>query len=738
MYRSSTRLIVASLLALAACSDNTTSPDTQLAPVDATHANVLGIVSISASLPSTAPSNIGDTVRVTLTGKDAQGGLWVLRNTTWASSDNSIASVNGNLLTAQRSGTAVVSTSIWNMNASVSFVVKAATVAATVKNVSVTLASGSILAGSTTQATAVFTDSLGRTMTGQPVTWASSNPAVATVSASGGVIAIAGGSANIVATSGTISGSAALTVTTATAPPPPITGPEVFATLPQTYLNTQMPAAPAAGGKIISVPVGGNLQTALNSALPGDVIEIANGASFTGNFILPNKNTTSTSWIVIRPQTMSGVPAAGVRMTPSVALAARLPIIYSMNNVGAFQTAPGAHHYRLVGLEVSVAASIVNAGLVRLGDDGGNGQTTLASIPHDLVVDRMYIHGTATGTVRRCVALNSASSAVIDSWLSDCHDASQDAQAIAGWNGPGPFKIVNNYLEASGENVMFGGADPGVTNLTPSDIEIRRNHITKPVSWKGKWLVKNLLELKHAQRVLIEGNILENNWQDAQGGSAMVLKTVNQAGACPWCITADITVRSNLIRNVGSGFNIAGSPDNTYQDIHARRLTIVDNVMLGINASTTFAGDGRGVLFSGDPSNVVIAHNTILEPTSSLVAFGPQGTSMANISLRDNLMSGGAYGVKGDATGGGSASLSAYMPGGTFAGNVVVLAYSVGYPTGSFYPTSVASLGLTNLSGGNVQLLSTSPYKGKATDGRDPGADYQALVSTTSGVIVAP
>ena len=27
------------------------------------------------------------------------------------------------------------------------------------------------------------------------------------------------------------------------------------------------------------------------------------------------------------------------------------------------------------------------------------------------------------------------------------------------YNGPGPYKIANNYLEGSGENVVIGGAD---------------------------------------------------------------------------------------------------------------------------------------------------------------------------------------------------------------------------------------------------------------------------------------
>ena len=102
-------------------------------------------------------------------------------------------------------------------------------------------------------------------------------------------------------------------------------------------------------------------------------------------------------------------------------------------------------------------------------------------------------------------------------------------QLLAGT--PGPFKIVDNELEAAGENVLFGGARPTLVNNIPSDIEIRGNHFFKPVSWMvaspsyggNHWTVKNLLEFKIAQRVLITGNILENNWVDAQTGFAFLV-----------------------------------------------------------------------------------------------------------------------------------------------------------------------------------------------------------------------
>ena len=125
-----------------------------------------------------------------------------------------------------------------------------------------------------------------------------------------------------------------------------------------------------------------------------------------------------------------------------------------------------------LGVEITVAPGVTrNHGILTLGE-GGRSQSGLDRVASRIIVDRSYVHGHPTLNVNRCIALNSAASAVIDSYISECHAKGFDSQAICGWNGPGPFKITNNYLEGAGEIVMFGGADPFIRNLTPSDIEV--------------------------------------------------------------------------------------------------------------------------------------------------------------------------------------------------------------------------------------------------------------------------
>ena len=95
------------------------------------------------------------------------------------------------------------------------------------------------------------------------------------------------------------------------------------------------------------------------------------------------------------------------------------------------------------------------------------------------------MHGDRYKGQKRGVALNGKQLSVLNSYISDIKAMNADSQAINGYNGAGPFTIENNYLEAAGENVMFGGADPAVTNLVPSDIVLRRNHLFKPLAWRN-------------------------------------------------------------------------------------------------------------------------------------------------------------------------------------------------------------------------------------------------------------
>ncbi|MGQ0643797.1 MAG: Ig-like domain-containing protein [Gemmatimonadaceae bacterium] len=689
------------------------------------------VASVTVAAGSTSLT-VGQTTQATATTKDASGNVLTGRPITWSSSNPSAATVSATgLVTAVAAGSTQILATSGGQTGSLSMTVTAAPV--TIASVSVTLAKSSIAAGSSTQATAVAKDASGNPISGVTFFWGTSSAATATVSLGGVVVGVAQGTANITASAAGKTGSAALAVTAAV-PPSGVTA--VPPALPTSYVNTTY-TPPT--GQTIHVPAGGNLQTAIDQAKRGDVITLQPGATYTGSFILRG-NKAGSGYITIRTAAPdASLPPQGTRLTPS-RYASILPKIQTSAFASVFLTEPTTSGYRLLGLEITAAPSLTMLGaLVQFGD-GSWAQNTLAKVPRDLIIDRSWVHGTATLDLRRCVTFNSAWSAVVDSYLADCHAKGADSQAIIGWNGPGPFKIVNNYLEGAGENIMFGGADPAIPNLNPSDIEIRGNHIYKPLSWQGgKWTVKNLLELKQAVRVLIEGNILEGSWVDGQTGMAVVLKSTNQNGGAPWATTSDVTFRYNVVRNAAGGLGLAAHPE-VHPVVLAARVKIEENIFENIG---TYAGstNGRMIMLQQKLDNVEISHNTLLHNAVAgqfILMDNSQGG--ANLVVRNNVATwGGPWGaVMGNAPQG-SQALALFATPYAFEGNVVVGLpgnLTGGYPSNNAYPSSMSLVGLINQAGGNYALGGSSPYKGKGTDGRDPGADIANVRAITANVIV--
>jgi hypothetical protein len=498
---------------------------------------------------------------------------------------------------------------------------------------------------------------------------------------------------------------------------------------PAVYLDT---TPVAAAGRTITVNAGGSFQAALNSAQPGDVIALQPGAVFTGPFTLPTKS--GSGWITIRSATAdSNLPPAGTRVTP--AHASVMPKLQGPSSQAAITTAPGAHHYRFVGVEIRPVPGTYTFGLVLL---GSGGERDVSALPSNIVFDRCYIHGDPNLGGKRGVGLNSRSTAIIDSYLSDWKGQGQDTQAIAGWNGPGPFKIVNNYIEGAGENVMFGGSDPAITNLVPSDIEFRRNLVAKPMAWNhndpgayaGKrWTIKNLFELKNAARVMVDGNVFQNNWVDAQSGFAVQLTVRNQDGGAPWSTLRDITFTNNIVRNSAAGINVLGR-DDLFSSDQTQRVLIKNNVFENIGGPR-LGTNGRLFQLISSATDVIIDHNTAFGTGNVITAAG--GDTL-NFVYRNNIAPHNEYGVIGDAAGMGNNALAAYFPGVQFARNVLAGGNASLYPADNFFPSSLSGVGFVNMSGGNYRLATSSPYRNAGTDGRDLGADIDALEDALDGI----
>ena len=519
--------------------------------------------------------------------------------------------------------------------------------------------------------------------------------------------------------------------------PTPVQPPTGFVApaLPRYTVSSSVEGSPS-NGRTFRLARGDNLQATLDRAQCGDKILLASGAVYSGNYVL-RKACSAAAWITIATDGCATMPAEGTR-TSIAAASCFAKLVASNGSAPAVQAAAGASYYRVVGVEATIPANArINYGIVALGTSGPE-QTTLAQVPHHIVLDRLYVHGTAAANVQRCIALNSAWAAVVDSYISECHFKGQDAQAIVGWNGPGPFKILNNYLEGSGENILFGGADPTIPNLNPGDIEVRHNHFRKPPEWKGVWTVKNLFEIKNGVRVLLEGNVLENCWTDAQVGQAIVMQALSDNNSAAWTTVQDVTVRFNIIKNANVGAAIASraayGSTALVPSQPSQRISLQNNLFQAMTG-------GNLLQLSGDLQNASVIHNTAHVGGGSLLLMfdAPQ----TGLYFADNAFSHLWWGIFGNNVGEGNVALAKYAPGAVVRGNVFFSDGPPGmqnfnpdlYPPGNFFPSSTAAVGFVNVAAGDLRLGASSPYRNKATDGKDPGADIAAILSATSGVV---
>ena len=583
-----------------------------------------------------------------------------------------------------------------------------------------------------------------------------------------------------------------------------------------------------------------SLQAAIDAAQPGDTIMLRAGQTFVGNVWLRNKNTSSTQFITIRSDAAdSNFPAAGVRLIPEgkpgwntrrSALARLVGVGGTGKSTPIFRTAAGAHHYRIQFVEIDGIANVGYETLVAFG--ASVGQTSLSQVPHHIVIDRAWLHGHATKKMKRGIYLNSAHTDVLNCYFNDFASVA-DSQAISGTNGPGPFRIINNHLEAAAENLYFGGDDPKIANLVPSDITVRGNYFTKDLGWRNpvlatpsrptaassstagslaagthyfkvaavmatggafvysagsaevsisvsagrsvilswpsvagadkyriyrgtssngqtrylettgtqtsftytganestgtprtvgtKWTVKNLVELKNAQRVTFDGNLFEHNWAAGQFGFAILFSVRNQSGTAPWSVVQDVTFINNIVRKVAGGFSILGR-DYTHPSQQIRRVTIRNNVF---QTDADLGNTGRFVSITEGPADVKFDHNTIDNDGTLVEVMGPD---VLGFVFTNNIARHNTYGIKGQATATGNATLSAYFPGAVVRGNVLAGGSASAYPTGNYFPPASEFLSqFVGAATGNWALASTSTYNNRATDGTDIGANTGSL-----------
>jgi len=453
---------------------------------------------------------------------------------------------------------------------------------------------------------------------------------------------------------------------------------------------------------VILVKAGESFQSALNRAAAGDTIVLEDGATFRGPFVLPKKS--GDKFVTIRSSS-DRLPADETRLDPEK-YGAHLPKLISATAEPVISTANGAHHYRFVGIEFGGTKD----GAGNIIQIGTGSEVEAGELPHHIELDRVYIHATSPLGQRRGIAANGRHIKIANSYISNIVRAGDESQAIAAWATDGPIEIINNYLEAAAENILFGGAS-SILKLVPTDCIVERNTLNKPDEWRGKnWVVKNLFEIKNGRRIKVRNNLMTNNWTMGQDGTAILFSTRADNG--PATIIEDIEFTDNIVRNSDNGINVYGAEGSG-----GHRLTIRNNIFDRIG-NPDVDGSGR-FMKSTAWDGLVIENNTIINTGNITSAYGGP---VVGFVFRQNIVFENEYGFIGDSKSPGSSTLDRYFPNSFVTGNVIIGGKPDRYRSKNFYPSSVEEVGFIGLSSGDLSLRPDSLYSSLSQSGKQFGA----------------
>jgi len=246
----------------------------------------------------------------------------------------------------------------------------------------------------------------------------------------------------------------------------------------------------------------------------------------------------------------------------------------------------------------------------------------------------------------------------------------------------------------------------------------------------------------------------------SQNGFSILLTPKNQflgnANVCPLCQVTDVTIRYSKISNSGAGIQMANvRSDGGGIALAGERYSVHDLTVDGIDA-TQLNGSGPLIATLNDwPTNVL---NSIL--INHITGFPDSGRHLLTLEdkvsnpkmwgfqFTNNVVLAGEFPVWSAAGVGDCAhsdvpitSLATCFSSYSFAKNAIVASLSAfppsKWPAGNYFPIDAGAVEFatfSNGSGGNYQLLSSSPFKNLGTDGKDLGADINALNKAIAGV----
>jgi len=360
---------------------------------------------------------------------------------------------------------------------------------------------------------------------------------------------------------------------------------------------------------------------------------------------------------------------------------------------------------------------------------------------------------------------------------------------VAGNRGPWTASIVRNVSSNSitFDQITNAAGVPTAPDTTtgqvkygssPQDIFIARNYFYKNPAFRkdssnynGVYsVVKNSFELKHAMRVIVVGNIIENMWgNQGQDGHTVLFTPRNQTCylktfphdpvTCPeqvnpWVMVSDIQWSYNSVKNIPDFFNILGTDnlnppgtgDESGPSAYAQNITVEETIIEGKDPAGT--STGQLAFIWPCARNITFNHITQLNVAGGawVASSNASCSSSQNVQFVNNIDPYQDYGLIGDGFQG-DAFIARFFPDGFVRYNVLTddrntkngTPFTAPRGGPNYFPPNLDSNIFVNRANGDYHVVSTSPFKAggstPALDGKDMGANVDDVQVATANTV---
>lgn len=305
---------------------------------------------------------------------------------------------------------------------------------------------------------------------------------------------------------------------------------------------------------------------------------------------------------------------------------------------------------------------------------------------------------------------------------------------------------------------VYGRASSGVTQYwevaagtTSFDDTGTAGAAATSVPKASYWQLKNLFEIKGAQSVQVDSNVLEYQWAGSDNGGGIWIKSNNQSNGAEFNWSKDIVIEKNIFRHVDGCLVVSGQEPNSGS--HAddpgllTNLTFRNNLCYDSGAAWALSKGGAvgatyAVQLNNSSANTILDHNTFTHNARGFVYIA--SGIHTGLQITNNLALKNGLGIFCDTYGEGAVNGCARAPSWVATANAIAGISTSIYPAGNFGPSvtqwqsefvNYTQDGSANANGGaDYHLLTTSTYHNLGTDQADIGANIDAVLTSTAGV----